>query len=383
MRILITSNYKIGNETGSSHVTDLLAFNLAKKNNICYIVFGEKFRIKKQTKNLTLITIPSTEINSIAIPLITPDVAIKTESAITKFSPNIIHTQNSVLISRLVQIWGNQKKIPVITTFHHIPTQVIRHLFPQVSHSILTKAVEELYSQTSLKNYLSNINGVIALNENQKKEIRKVDKNIKIEIINNGLDLKNFKNIKPKNKLTKTIKFVFMGSYIERKNQEFLIEAFKYLPTNFQLDCYGKISSGKSYYEKISLAKPKNVNLNNYTDEIPKTLKKYNFFISASLKEVQSLAVIYAMSAGLPIIGLENETITELVNSSNGLKLRKTISPKKFAQELQNYVERINYKKVSLKVKKDSRKFDIQKVLPKIECFYNEVLQNQKIISGN
>lgn len=375
MRILLTSNYKMGNETGSSHVTDLLAMNLSKKNIVCYLCVGKKYKIKRSSKTLTIIEIPSVEINNIVVPVITPNTAIKLESDLAKFSPDIVHTQNSILISKYVQTWAKNNRVPIVTTFHHIPTQALRHVLPKMPNNIFTKAIEGLYSQTSIKSFLKNINGVIALNKNQENEIKKVDKNIKITIINNGLDLSKYHNLK-KGNLKTNINFVFMGSYIERKNQEFLVKVFKYLPENYHLTCYGNIGSGKKYYEQINSIKPSNVTLSDFTKDVIGALKKSDFFISASLKEVQSLAVIYAMAAGLPIIGLANETTNEIVDKTNGLKLNKTISAKMFANEVVKFVDNSRYLELSKKSQEDSKRFKVDQVITKIESFYREIISD-------
>lgn len=44
---------------------------------------------------------------------------------------------------------------------------------------------------------------------------------------------------------------LFLGSYNERKNQEFLIKTFRNLPNNWNLNLYGNLSTNVAYVEKL------------------------------------------------------------------------------------------------------------------------------------
>lgn len=374
MRIVITSNYKFDSETGTAHIAEALSYFLSKKHHVTYICLGDKYSVNNTRQNLTIVNIPSIEINSVSIPFITPDIVYKIFVYLHEFEPKVIHSQNSLFISNLVQIWANLNNVPFVVTFHHIPTEAIKHLFPKLTKNILTSLVQDLYKDLSLKKFLNNTDKVIALNNFVYKSIRSVDKNIPIQIINNGLDLSNLIKIKRKENISKNIFFVFVGSYNARKNQEFLIKTFSYLPHNYILNLHGDRETGVEYAKKLDLLSKKlnlkNVFINDYSKDINKIYKKSAFFISASLKEAQCLAVIEALASGVPVIGLKNETTDELINGGNGLVFSKRTSPKKFAAGLVKFIGNINYLDVSKNAKKSIDKFNIKKVVLKIENLY-------------
>lgn len=387
MKIVIASNYEIGSETGTAQVSELLIKYLSKKHQVVYICVGNKYEEFKINKNLSIIKTPSIEVNKIIIPFITPQTAVNIFKKLDKFKPDLIHAQNPLFVSNLAQIWANIYNVPFIVTFHHIPTEGLNHLFPKLEKTMLSKLLQEVYKNISLKSFLSNTDLVIALNKAVYKSIKKVDKKIKIKIINNGLELNKLFKIKRDNILyKKRVNFVFLGSYNHRKNQEFLIRSFKYLPKKYKLNCFGKKETYPFYYKKlkkmITDLKIKNVSLNNFEEKVDIILANSYFFVSASLKEAQSLAVIQALASGLPVIGIKNETIDELILKDNGIKLSKKISPKQFAWQVKNYLSEVDYEKSSKQAQLSAKRFDIKLVIKNIENVYKTLSQSQSNKSG-
>ncbi len=374
MRIVITSNYKVGNETGTAYVAEVLSKYLSKKHEVTYICFGKEFKVSKKIKNLIILTIPSIDISGFSFPLITPNVIFKTFKFLNEFEPNIVHSQNTLFISNLVQIWANLNNIPFLVTFHHIPTQAVEHLLPKFKKSLFSNLVQDLYKELSLKSFLKNTDQVIALNKLVENSIRKVNSTIPVQIIGNGLDLSKLLSIKIKTNMSKNIKFVFLGSYNERKNQEFLIKTFRNLPNNWNLNLYGNLSTNVAYVEKLkSLIKKyklKNIFLNEYEKDVTRVFKNADFFISSSLKEAQSLAIIQSLAAARPVIGLENETVLTLIDNTNGLRCGSDINSKQFAKKIIDFVKKCNYKFISKESRKSALQFKIEDVVLKIENLY-------------
>ncbi len=65
-------------------------------------------------------------------------------------------------------------------------------------------------------------------------------------------------------------------------------------------------------------------------------LAQTHAFVSASKMEVQSLAIIEALASGSPVIGLGNETVDELVDETNGVRLPNDTSAEEFAAAIRS-----------------------------------------------
>lgn len=379
MKVVITSNYELGNETGSAKVAEDLSEKLSVKNKVLLICLGQKFNIYTKHKNLEILEVTSINIKDVYVPVITPILMYQIFSKLDDFIPDVVHAQNSILVSSLAQIWSRLNKVPFIVTFHHVPTEPIKHLIPHLSKNILFNLVQEIYKNTSLKQFLKNSDLAIAQNELIYKSIRSMDKNIKIEMINNGVEIKKLNTIKPRKNAGK-INFVFLGSFTSRKNQLFLVKTFRSLPNNFILNLYGSFKTGGLYLEKIKglikKYKLKNVYLYDFEPDIKKVFENNDYLISASKKEAQSLVVIQALASGKPVIGLSNETVDELINNLNGLAVNKSITPKKYANEIINFIKKTDYAKLSKQSLNDSKRFDIDLVVSKIEDCYQRLTQS-------
>lgn len=382
MRIVITSNYELGNETGSAKVAEELAKKVSIRNKVLFICLGTKFRIYEKNKNLEVLEVTSVNIKNIFVPIITPIIMYQVFKKLDLFKPDVVHAQNSILTSALVQMWSMLNNTPFVVTFHHVPSEPIKHLVPHLSKNLLFNLVQDIYKNTSLKNFLKNSDLVISQNDLIYKSIRTIDKKVAIEIINNGIEIKKLNQLRIQKKdwvmnKSKVINFVFLGSFNYRKNQLFLVKTFKYLPFNYVLNLYGNFKTGEDYLDQIkdliSKNKISNINIYDFELNINKVFEKNDYLVSASKKEAQSLVIIQSLAAGKPIIGISNETIDELINNTNGLTVKKGISPKNFALQIIKFTKENNYIALSKKCVEDSKKFDINLVVSKIEESYQRL----------
>jgi 1,2-diacylglycerol 3-alpha-glucosyltransferase len=390
MKIAIVSSYTIGHETGTAKVSERLSKHLSRYHQVMYVCLGRKLKLQKVGKNLHYLKIPSLEMGGLWIPKITPNTKNRVFKFLSQFQPEIIHAQNVVFTGLLTLLWAKQNNIPFIVTFHSLPSEGIRYVFPKLKKDKVISTIDYKLSSSYVKRLLKNVDLVVALNKSVKQSVDNLSSSTNSIIIKNGLELAPFYKLAT-NPKKKKINFIFLGTYMGRKNQEFLIKTFKFLPTNYKLDLYGNLKSGYFYIKKlkkiIKKEKITNVKINGFLSQrkVYKALERSQYLVSASLKEAQSVVIVEALAAGLPVIALENETIFELINEKNGLSLPQSTKPKHFAQRLQKYVSLTSpgYNTVSDYCRKSVKDFDINLTSKKVVNTYKNVINNRNTKKQN
>ena len=243
MKIAIVSIYNIGNETGTAKVSERLSKQLSRNNKVMYLCLGKKYSLRS-VKNLTILTVPSVPISGVHVPKITPKIIENIKRDLSKFAPDVIHSQNIFFISLIALIWAKENNVPFIVTFHSFPSEGISYVFPKLTKGNIISTIDFKLTSSYVRRFLKNVDLVIALNEHVVRSVRKITHETPVTVINNGIDLNVFYNI-PAKAPVKQVNFCYLGSYVGRKNQEFLVRAFGHLPKNYQLDLYGNPESGK------------------------------------------------------------------------------------------------------------------------------------------
>lgn len=385
MKIAIISNYRVGSESGVASVSETLIKHLSQNNEVLYVCLGSKYQYIRK-KKLSYLKIPSSQIRQGYIPIITPKLTDMFYRNLDNFKPDVIHAQNIIFASVLSLIWAKKRNVPFIVTFHSMPSEGIVWLYPKFKKDKIISAIDFKLASGYVKRFLENTDHNIALNHYVKRSVLKVYKNAKATILRNGLDMEKFNNLKTTKLNNNKVVFTYLGSYMSKKNQLYLANVFSHLPKNYMLELFGNIKTGKAYVNKLRKTLKKNntrnVRIKDFLNKnkVSKQLERTNYFVSASKKEAQSLVVIEALASGTPVIGLENETISELIDNKNGLKISKNTNPKTFASKLKLFVEKneIHYLSTSQYCRESVGKFKIDIVSNKLIAIYKEIIKASK-----
>jgi glycosyltransferase involved in cell wall biosynthesis len=104
----------------------------------------------------------------------------------------------------------------------------------------------------------------------------------------------------PKTVFTKEkIKLVAVGNLRKQKNYTYLIKAFQSMPPHVSLDIYG-IGPLKENLEQEIAAHHLNIRLRGLQSDMHNVLRQYDAYVMCSTHEGLSLALMEAMSSGLP-----------------------------------------------------------------------------------
>lgn len=141
-----------------------------------------------------------------------------------------------------------------------------------------------------------------------KQEVLNINPQAKVVVIPNAVT--EFKYAKAKNKLYKSNIIVAVGRVSKEKNHIQLIKAFERISINYpewKVEIWGSIEGGYANklindVEKNPVLKDK-VKFCGITNDIDSVLNRAAIFVMPSLFEGFSLALIEAMSHGLPVIG--------------------------------------------------------------------------------
>jgi 1,2-diacylglycerol 3-alpha-glucosyltransferase len=341
-RILFVSVFKEGKGGGEGRVAYEMARWFSRYNQVVMLCPGSSTGLYMDSDGFHMFTIQSTEEGNYAIPLLSLHNIRRLFNYLDEFKPDVVHIHDPTMLGVVAQLWGITNQVPVFYTAHIIPSRALDFGTSEVAQ-FLTGPITEKLVEGYLLNFYQNCDAVVGLNEITSQEIRDFGYTGPILRIPNGRNLSQFNACQFANLSAATKILTFVGFISKRKNQEFLIEVMKFLPANYRLMLIGEPLVAAYQEELAQKAADLHVNVTFCGQlsqpEIAAALEQTHVFVSASKMEVQSLVIIEALASGTPVVGLSNETVDELVDASDGLRLSKDASPKEFAAAVRKICE--------------------------------------------
>ncbi|MBI2356661.1 glycosyltransferase [Candidatus Dojkabacteria bacterium] len=325
---------------GETRVAMEISQAMSEYAETALVFTGTENRIYKEDGMLK-VTLQGGDYESGELGVFTPNTVQFFFDFLDSFKPDIVHSHSGWLAPFIGQIWAVNNNIPYFYTSHYLPTK-IASFFDVSADSFVYKMMNEMIFKQYFQDYLKNCTAVIALNQVASNELRNYGYTGNMHIVPNGRFLERLNSLELQSQKKKERNLIFVGSISKRKNQEYLLKVMKYFPKNFRLTLIGRFlfeDYEKSFRKMAS--KYRNVEIIDGVspDKIPGYLEKSHIFVSASIAEVQALSVIEALAAGKPIVGLSNETIDELVDSSVGIWIDRKASPKEFAKSVRKIAD--------------------------------------------
>ena len=198
-----------------------------------------------------------------------------------------------------------------------------------------------------LKKIWNGASALVACSEGLKSRSLRFLPSANIDVIPNGIDLERFYPAASR-ELSGELKLLTVGRLSVTKRFEILIEAVEILKRqgkNVRLT----ISGGGGLLDKLKnlIEQKKLTNIVNLTgrvesEKMPDVYRQHDMFVSASMQEGMSNAMLEAIASGLPIITTKCEGVEELI-SDNGIVVGKDSAESlaevimKLAQNQQKY----------------------------------------------
>lgn len=387
------------------------------KNNHKSIVFSPTYKPFKELKmkgisvhrffSLSLTTYRD-------VKIVVPNI-VKILRLIKKQKPDIIHIHTPGPMGYIGTVCARIFKIPCVGTYHTLVSEQLMYLslrkflkiekaIDSISNSRLIKFFRKrkrgrsptvfekdikkekfgkrMVWKLSCKIY-NNCDMVIAPSEFIKNLLKAKGVRREIIAISNGVDTELFN---PKKKYNKAIKRILhVGRISFEKNIDMTIKAFSIVAEKYKDIEYVIIGDGpalnslKNLSRKLGLNKQiKFLGYVNY-NRLPRYYRKSDFFITASPMETQSLVILEALASGLPVIGVNQSAMPDLIkNGFNGF----TVEPAD-TKGMANYAELFikNFGLIEVLGKNAARSVqshDLRKTSKLLEEVYKKLIKNKE-----
>lgn len=234
---------------------------------------------------------------------------------------DIAHVHHPFLSGRLALRYCRPVKIPIIYTNH-----TRYDLYAQTYLPMMPEEVSRGLLQSYMPPFCKAVDLVITPSPGMEKVLRELKVEGEIEIVPNGVDLKDFRSAEPIPRETfgftkDDILLVYAGRIALEKNLPFLLEAFRGVSRAIPNVHLMLIGGGVQQYEEEIHDLINELDLSSRVrttgripyNQLPAHLAMCDIFVTASVTEVHPLSVIEAMGAGLPVMGIESVGVGDTI----------------------------------------------------------------------
>jgi glycosyltransferase involved in cell wall biosynthesis len=299
---------------------------------------------------------------------------------------DVVHVHHPFLSGRLALNYCRPARIPIVFTNHSrydLLAQTYLPLMPdEVSHSLL---------QAYLPDFCEAVDLVISPSAGMEKILRELEVKSHIEVIPNGVDLREFyrANPFPRSQFGFTdqdILLVYAGRIAPEKNISFLLQSFagiaQLIPNVYLLI----VGGGKKQFEEelhglileLGIAsRVHSTGMISYGD-IPSCLSMCDIFVTTSVSESFGMSTVEAMSAGLPIMGIHSAGTSDIVEEGKtGLLSTENVAA--FTAKLTYLCLHPDLRKeMGLAAREASKQYDIERTTKILLGHYTRLTQNTR-----
>ena len=221
----------------------------------------------------------------------------------------------------------------------------------------------------------------MACSEGLKKRSLRFLPSVNIDVIPNGVDLNRFRPGAGR-EIDNEMKLLTVGRLSVTKRFDMLIEAVRILHDKGKPVCL-TMAGGGGLFEKLKeFIKQKNLNgIINLTgrietEKMPDVYRQHDIFVTATMQEGMSNAMLEAMASGLPIITTRCEGVEELI-SDNGIVVDESS-----AEALADAIEKLakdkqSYRAMCLSARQRAEEFGWDRVAQQYQRIYKRVCEQK------
>jgi glycosyltransferase involved in cell wall biosynthesis len=232
-----------------------------------------------------------------------------------------------------------------------------------------------------LKRIWKRASALVACSDGLKNRSLRFLPSANIDIIPNGIDLDKFHPASNR-ELSGELKLLTVGRLSVTKRFEMLVEAVEILSKqdkNVRLTISGGgglLGELKNLVEQKKLTKIINLTGRIESEKMPDVYRQHDIFVSASMQEGMSNAMLEAMASGLPIITTKCEGVEELI-SDNGVVVGKD-SAESLAEAIRTLADnQQQYNMMCISARHQAGKFSWDRVAQGYINLYHRVIDKK------
>ena len=218
---------------------------------------------------------------------------------------------------------------------------------------------------------------LVAPSEGLKNRALKFLPSAAIDVIPNGVDLERFKPAETENE-SDTLKLLTVGRLSVTKRVEILIDAVEALHRDGRKVRFRVVGGGQMQQKLQQIVSEKNLaDIIEFTgridpEDMPQVYRQSDIFISASMQEGMSNAMLEAAASGLPIITTFCEGTDELI-ADNGIIVNNA-DAREIADAIRKLADdRQLYKQMAVAARKQAQKFTWNKAASQYIELYHKI----------
>lgn len=368
----------------------MLKKSLEQLGNEVYIVTinqnGIKYEYDEKEKILRVPGIDSKIYDDLKISSIYP---IKSLLKIKKWNLDIIHTHTEGTMGTYGRLLAKQFNIPVVHTYHTMYEDYI-YLITKGHFDKPAKKILQYFTVFYCDKIVSEL--IVPTKKTYDLFKKKYQIERQINIIPTGIDIERFKKdnydkkdlllLRKKYNVSKNDFVLLLVSRIseEQKNINFLLKQQEKINKHHKDIKLLVVGDGPDLNKfKQEYKNNKNIIFTGMIpwDEVSKYYQIGNIFVTASKTETQGLTVIEAISSGLPVVCMEDDSFKlAIINEYNGLFFND--EEEYLKNILYLYENRKKYTNMSKQAVNSSEQFSSEMYGKKILEVYNRAIENRK-----
>ena len=240
----------------------------------------------------------------------------------------------------------------------------------------------KIFGPLLFKPIWKNAAGLVACSQGLKDRALKFLPSVSIDVIPNGVELDRFYPDKS-DKKTDTVRLLTVGRLSVTKRVPMLIDAIQILHKDGCKVRFTIVGGGALEHQIRQIVKDQGfadiieINGRISAEKIPQVYRQNDIFISASMQEGMSNAMLEAMASGLPIITTRCEGVEELI-AGNGVIVEKP-TPEDIAASIKQLIQdRRTYGSMSAASRKQAALFSWSSIASRYLRYYYEVLKSKR-----